>query len=193
MAAFAGQEAEVLKRTKLKRLLNEVKGIDFINKLLNGPTCTICGINSGYTGQGQKTVLPCYAMAKVDFRLVVDQDPKEIVSLVRQHLDGHGFGDVEVHTISMAKASKTPITDPLVKVVVDAAKMVYDRPCVIEPTAAGTGPRYVFTDWTDMPIIAIGPGYAGSQNHAPDENVVVEDYRQAVKHVIAFLYEFARA
>src|SRR5712691_5483408 len=34
------------------------------------PTCTICGIVSGYTGEGSKTVLPALASAKIDFRLV---------------------------------------------------------------------------------------------------------------------------
>src|SRR5262249_4532174 len=32
------------------------------------PTCTICGLESGYTGPGSKTVLPAKAMAKIDFR-----------------------------------------------------------------------------------------------------------------------------
>lgn len=39
-------------------------------------------IESGYTGQGSKTVPPRRARAKVDFRLVPDQDPEEIARLV---------------------------------------------------------------------------------------------------------------
>ncbi len=39
------------------------------------PTCTICGLTSGYQGPGSKTVLPARASAKVDFRLVPDQHP----------------------------------------------------------------------------------------------------------------------
>src|ERR687886_551410 len=52
------------------------------------PTCTICGLTSGYQGPGGKTVLPAQASAKLDFRLVPDQDPDEICSLLRRHLDG---------------------------------------------------------------------------------------------------------
>ena len=40
------------------------------------PTCTICGLTSGYQGPGSKTVLPARASAKVDFRLVPDQTPE---------------------------------------------------------------------------------------------------------------------
>src|SRR5207237_1683436 len=44
--------------------------------LLSSPTCTICGMCSGYQGPGGKTVLPARAGAKLAFRLVPDQDPE---------------------------------------------------------------------------------------------------------------------
>lgn len=191
LAAMAGQEEKICERAKVKELLNGVEGIEFANQFLNGPTCTICGISSGYTGQGSKTVLPCYAMAKLDFRLVVDQNPETILKLLRTHLDEHGFEDIEIVAHSTTKPSKTPITDPVVKIAVAAGKFVYDKSFIIEPSAAGTGPRCVFSDWSDMPIIGIGPGYPGALNHAPNENLVIRDYCQAVKHIIAFLYLLA--
>jgi acetylornithine deacetylase/succinyl-diaminopimelate desuccinylase-like protein len=43
------------------------------------PTCTICGLTSGYQGPGSKTVQPAFASAKVDFRLVPDQKPQDIL------------------------------------------------------------------------------------------------------------------
>ncbi|MFN8634602.1 MAG: M20/M25/M40 family metallo-hydrolase, partial [Chloroflexota bacterium] len=64
--------------------------------LLFDPTCTISGLTSGYQGPGSKTVLPADAVAKVDFRLVPDQEPTEIVRLLRRHLDEQGFRDVEI-------------------------------------------------------------------------------------------------
>lgn len=189
LQAMVGQEEKIQERAKIKELLNGVTGLEFANRFLNAPTCTICGISSGYTGEGSKTVLPCSAMAKLDFRLVVDQDPHEILDLLRRHLDEHGFTDIEIVSHSTTKPSKTPLSDPIVKIAVDAGKKVYDQSFIIEPSAAGTGPRCAFSDWSDMPIIGIGPGYPGALNHAPNENLVIRDYSQAVKHVIAFLFE----
>ena len=43
------------------------------------PTCDVNGIYGGYQGEGFKTVLPSKAAAKISFRLVGDQDPKQIL------------------------------------------------------------------------------------------------------------------
>ena len=55
------------------------------------PTCNIQGISAGYTGPGTKTILPRQAQAKLDLRLVPDQDPDEIFELLRAHLDESGL------------------------------------------------------------------------------------------------------
>src|SRR5205823_13366218 len=58
------------------------------------PTCNICGVESGYNGPGSKTVSPCEATAKLDFRLLPDQAPMKIATLLRAPLDRSGFEDV---------------------------------------------------------------------------------------------------
>jgi acetylornithine deacetylase/succinyl-diaminopimelate desuccinylase-like protein len=55
--------------------INNLSGLDLLKKYLYEPTCTICGLYSGYIGQGSKTVLPNHAFAKIDFRLVPDLSP----------------------------------------------------------------------------------------------------------------------
>jgi acetylornithine deacetylase/succinyl-diaminopimelate desuccinylase-like protein len=47
------------------------------------PTCDVNGIVGGYTGKGAKTVLPAQASAKVSFRLVGQQDAKNILESFR--------------------------------------------------------------------------------------------------------------
>ena len=180
-------EVGLKNRLGIKEFVNNVSGSDVNLALYTHPSCNICGIESGYTGEGQKTVTPCTASAKLDFRLVVDQDPQKVYEQLRKHLDKHGYDDVEVEIISTARPAKTPVTDHFVNLVVDAAKDSYTKPMVVLPTAAGTGPREVFA-YTNMPIVGVGCGHAGSVQHAPNENIYVEDYRESIKHIISLLY-----
>jgi acetylornithine deacetylase/succinyl-diaminopimelate desuccinylase-like protein len=52
-------------------------------------TLEVNGLASGYSGEGQKTVLPATAMAKISMRLVPDQDPAIIGNQLRTYLQEH--------------------------------------------------------------------------------------------------------
>ena len=54
-------------------------------------------------------MLPARAMAKMDFRLVPDQDPHDIMAKLRRHLDSHGFGDIEIRKFGGEHPARTPI------------------------------------------------------------------------------------
>jgi acetylornithine deacetylase/succinyl-diaminopimelate desuccinylase-like protein len=50
------------------------------------PTIEINGLTSGYQEEGSKTIVPSWARAKLTFRLVPNQKPAKIRSLVLRHL-----------------------------------------------------------------------------------------------------------
>jgi acetylornithine deacetylase/succinyl-diaminopimelate desuccinylase-like protein len=197
------EEIEVLERAPLdedgfaeeagiQELLLGASGMEAQRRLYGSPTCNICGLVSGHTGEGARTVLPAVATAKVDFRLVVDQYPKDILRKLRAHLDRHGFEDIEVTPLNTYLPIKSPVTDPFVQIVVDAASRVYDQPIIIQPTSPGSGPRSVFASWSSMPVVGLGVAHIGSQVHAPNENIVLADYQQGIKHIAAIIEQFGR-
>ena len=53
------------------------------------PTVEVNGMWGGYEGPGQKTVIPTEAHAKITCRLVADQDPDEVITLLTRHLESH--------------------------------------------------------------------------------------------------------
>ena len=158
------------------------------------PTCTICGLSSGYQGPGGKTVLPAEAFAKVDFRLVPDQDPAEILALLRAHLTARGFDDVEVVAVEGdgEHAARTDPDAPIVSAVVDTAREVYGKEPLVLPNMAGTGPQYLLCAQFGVPAIGMGVGNANSNNHAPNENIALADYVEGIKHAAWVFHRFGR-
>ncbi|MCG3088229.1 M20/M25/M40 family metallo-hydrolase [Sporosarcina cyprini] len=184
-------EEEDLKQLGIPRYINGLTGFDLQEKLIFQPTCTICGIESGYTGEGSKTVLPCVAKVKLDFRLVSDQDPDEILELLRTHLDKHGFEDIEIVPLKGTRAATTALEDPLVSKIEKSAMDFYGKPPKVLRSQAGTGPMYSFCQKFGIPSAGFGVGHADSRNHAPNESIFVDDYIEGIKFMAMFLHQYA--
>jgi acetylornithine deacetylase/succinyl-diaminopimelate desuccinylase-like protein len=188
--AMPQEDAETLKSFGIEKALKGVTGVDYIARHLFEPTATIDGLSSGYEGEGPKTVLPARAMAKMDFRLVPDQDPDDILAKLRRHLDSHGFGDIAIKNLGGERPARTPVTDPLVGVMREAIRDAYGSDPFIVPAMAGTGPLYPFAATLGLPTADCGIGYPDAHIHAPDENIRVEDFLRGTKAIAALIGRF---
>jgi acetylornithine deacetylase/succinyl-diaminopimelate desuccinylase-like protein len=178
-------------------------GVDhFISDLIEGvelriaeifePTCTICGLTSGYQGSGSKTVLPAKASAKIDFRLVPDQKPENVLRNLRKHLDYQGFQDIQITHLGGGPAARTDPDDPFVKLVLETGKEVYGKPMKIIPMSGGSGPNYPFVHDLGLPVATAGIGYPDTKTHAPNENIRLDLYLKHSRHMAYLIKEFAK-
>ena len=182
------EDEQLRQNLGLERLLLGVSGYDFQLRHLFEPTCSICGLVSGYIGEGSKTVLPNVAQAKVDFRLVPDQRPDDILAKLRRHLDKHGFSDIVIKAeMHGENPARTPLDAPFVRLVAETARTVYGAEPVIVPNMAGSGPMYSFTDTLGMPVASSGVEYPDCRAHAPNENVRLGDFVNGIKHAAAIM------
>jgi len=191
--AMPQEDAETLRSFGIEQPVAGVTGVDYIARHLFEPTATIDGLSSGYEGEGPKTVLPARAMAKMDFRLVPDQDPDDILAKLRRHLDSHGFADIELKTLGGERPARTPVTDPLVAVMREAIRDAYGSEPFIVPAMAGTGPLYPFVAILGLPTADCGIGYPDAHIHAPDENIRIEDFLRGTKAIAALIGRFGEA
>ncbi|MBI2887670.1 MAG: M20/M25/M40 family metallo-hydrolase [Chloroflexi bacterium] len=168
--------------------LGGVRGASYWHRLLMEPTCNICGLEAGYTQAGVKTVLPAVARAKLDFRLVPDQRPQEVLALLRRHLDQEGFSDIAVRALAAEAPARSPISAPFVGLVARAAQQVYGAPPGIRPSIAGTGPMAPVVELLGVTVADCGIAYPGSGVHAPNEHVRIADFLNGMKHCAAILY-----
>jgi len=192
MSALPEVAAEYRERYGIKGFLRGLEGgAELRIAEVFEPTCTICGLTSGYQGPGSKTVLPARASAKVDFRLVPDQTPEKTVKRLRAHLDAEGFSDVQVKFLGGEPPGRTDPDHPFIRLVADTATEVYGQPMQVVPMVGGSGPNHAFLHALDVPVATAGMGYPDTRAHAPDENIRVDLYLQHARHVARLLQAFA--
>ncbi|MTW87906.1 M20/M25/M40 family metallo-hydrolase [Virgibacillus dakarensis] len=161
--------------------VKNVSGFALKERLTAAPTCTICGIDSGYTGKGSKTVLPSVARVKLDFRLVPNQTSERTVQLLRKHLDLHGFKDIEIKQSHGLAPFNTNTEHPFVNVVLKSVDSVYKEPPVLLRNLAGSSPMSKLLKGKSIPAVQIGVANTQSNYHAPNENIFIDDYIQGIK------------
>ena len=176
----------------IERFINDEHGLDVLKRLYYGPTVTICGIQSGYTGEGMKTVLPNTAFAKVDCRLVPNLTPELCVSLLRAHLDRRGFHDVEIVPLNGEHPAASPVDAAIVTACQIAVQQVYGHAPVMIPLSAGSGPMHPLTTALNIPTVMAGITYPGSRAHAPDENIRLDDYFEGIHFIRQLIETFAQ-
>ncbi|HSI67652.1 MAG TPA: M20/M25/M40 family metallo-hydrolase [Planococcus sp. (in: firmicutes)] len=192
LASYRLEEQKTLEKLGLDRFILGLEGQQLKHKHIFEPTCNICGIVSGYTGEGTKTVLPSEAKAKLDFRLVPGQDPERIVKQLRMHLDANGFEDVGIHVTSSERAARTHPDEEIVRAMLKVAENYSDKKPNVMPNTPGTGPMYDLCQALGIPSASFGVGNFQSNNHAPNENINVDDYIEGIKMAAALVFEFNR-
>ena len=196
LAPINADDAEALKAIELDEVglkkefriggwVRSMKGPALVKEHIFGPTCTICGIQTGHTDAGAKTVLPSTAMARLDFRLVPDLTPSLILELLRAHLDLRGFKDIEIIELGSAPLAKASATSRVARSVIEPALEVYGTAPLVYPMDPSSGPVGAVCGVSSpaTPVASFGVSYAGSNPHGPDENIRLDDFLLSVKFI----------
>jgi acetylornithine deacetylase/succinyl-diaminopimelate desuccinylase-like protein len=172
----------------------DIAGAALLERVLGEPTATICGLTSGYSGAGLKTILPAKASAKIDFRLVPDQQPGDILAKLRAHLAAQGFGDISitVHTQDGIPC-RTPSDDPWVQRVAAISEEWYGKPAAISPNSAGGVVMEPFVAALGAPTLFGGIRPDGGRYHAPNEYIELDAFTPAVRFFIYLLDRLGEA
>ena len=138
-------------------------------------------------------MLPASGFAKIDFRLVPDQYPAEVVRLLRAHLDAQGLSDVEIIELGFhLHAARSDVTHPFVQAALAAARESYDQEPIIHPSAGGSGPMYPFMEHLGVACVAMGISNMVGREHVPNENIRIRDFASGVKFGVVFLERLSR-
>ena len=177
-------EGALKREFRIGHWLRGLKGRALAKEHIFGATCTICGIQTGHTEAGPKTVLPSTAMARLDFRLVPDLTPDIVLKLLRDHLNVRGFHDVEIVELASSPFTKSSVNSTVARAAIDSTLEVYSAPPVIYPLDPSSGPVGAVCGVTSpaMSVVSFGTSHAASNPHGPDENIRLDDFLQSIKY-----------
>lgn len=178
---------DLQKKWDLQVPLLKNKSVNY--NLTFNPTINIEGISSGWEGQGVKTVTPKSATAKLEFRLVPNQDPHDLFDKLTKYLNDQGFKDIKVKYLLGEKGYRWDLNSPIVNKLIGTAKDFFGGDEKIEalPSSPGTGPMYLLNEYTQASIVSTGVSYSKAGNHAPNENIRIQDYLDFIDFFDQFL------
>jgi acetylornithine deacetylase/succinyl-diaminopimelate desuccinylase-like protein len=157
------------------------------------PALTINGITGGYQGPGSKAVIPARAMAKLNFRLVPDQDPAEIDRLFRKHVARVTPNTVasEVRTTLAAQPALIDRSHPALRAAALAYRAGFGRaPAFLR--SGGTIPIVnTLQEIFGIPTVLMGFALPDDRMHAPNEKFYLPNFRNGISTSIHFLNEIA--
>ena len=171
MAALPFDEAAWLRDATSTATLGEA-GYSTLERVGARPTAEVNGMWGGYTGPGQKTIIPAEAHAKVSFRLVADQRPEEVEAAFREWVASR-LPDGIRHELTYSgpvRPCLTPLDHPAVEAAARAMEEAFGSP-VLYTREGGSGPEADLADILDAPVVFLGVGLPDDRIHSPNEKV----------------------
>jgi acetylornithine deacetylase/succinyl-diaminopimelate desuccinylase-like protein len=159
------------------------------------PTAELNGIGGGYQGEGSKTVLPAKAFAKFSFRLVPDQDPRDILEKVERHFREHCPPGV-LCDIEIGHDGKPYLADPHSadgKAAQRALHQAFGREPVLIREGGSIPIIQSFREILGADTLLLGLALPDCRIHAPNENFPVENFETGILLNQFLLDELANA
>lgn len=153
------------------------------------PALSFNGCSGGYEGEGSKAVIPTRVLAKINLRLVPDQDPVKVERLLRCHLAAVAPPGVRVRVRTRFAARPVQL-DPRHPALAAAAAACRDGfgrwPVFLR--SGGTLPvASLFQHLLGLPVMMMGFALPDDRMHGPDERFYLPNFEGGIATAISLL------
>lgn len=152
------------------------------------PTFEVHGIVGGYTGPGNKTIVPNTATAKISMRLVPGQDPEEVFALVNKHITSLYEDAVVTMDPGVLKPFQATVGTPENDIIENAIEFGFGTKPVLAAEGGSIGAIVPMSETLKVPIFFIGLSLPEDGYHGPDESF---RWRQIDGGIKAYVSYFA--
>jgi acetylornithine deacetylase/succinyl-diaminopimelate desuccinylase-like protein len=159
------------------------------------PTLDANGIIGGFTGEGEKTVIPARATAKVSMRLVPDQDWKTILASLEKHVAALSTPGVEIKVVVLGSAP--PVTfsvdNPAARALRAAYLEAFGKETQLVRVGGSIPVSVDFQQALGAPLMISGIPQADDAVHSPNEHLDIDHYHRGIEAVVRFICKLGDA
>ncbi|WP_103867561.1 M20/M25/M40 family metallo-hydrolase [Aquimarina sp. I32.4] len=189
--------------TKLGIHSSEKVGSNY-QEALQYPSLNVRQIGTSWKGKGLKTVVPEYAIANIDIRLVPETDGKVQLQKIKMHIEQQGYyvidrdpTDEERHNYSkivkfiasprMVNSFRTNPNSDFGKKIRAQLENTFDYTPIAIRLMGGTVPIVPLINKLNVPTLIVPMVNMDNNQHNPNENIRIGNIRQGIKTCLVIL------
>jgi acetylornithine deacetylase/succinyl-diaminopimelate desuccinylase-like protein len=163
--------------------LHGEEGYSTHERLWSRPTLDVNGITGGHQGEGQKTIIPAWASAKISIRLVADQKPKDILNKLEKYLKKISPKSVklELHKFGGAPGVNIPMENPWLEAARRALKKGFGQDPVFMKEGASIPVVSDVKTILGLDSLLMGFCQNDDNTHSPNERIRIQDFERGCK------------
>ncbi|MEM1126408.1 MAG: M20/M25/M40 family metallo-hydrolase [Bacteroidota bacterium] len=174
-----------------------------LQEAIQYPSLNVRGLNAGWVGREVRTIVPATATAEIDVRIVPESDPERLVGLIRSHVEAAGYHltdgpptDAErmAHPRLASFTSRiaygpfrTPMDAGVGAWLTDALTRAFGHPPIRKRISGGSIPISPFVNTLGIPAVTVPTVNADNNQHSPNENLRLGNYREGIQTFLAIL------
>lgn len=157
------------------------------------PTLEVHGLYSGFTGQGSKTVIPAWAMAKISTRLVPHQDPDEIKKSMMAYMEQNAPPTIRWEVISMQGGfpSLSDIHLPATVALAKALETVWGVPPLYKREGGSVPVVADMQKYLGVDSVITGFGLPDDNIHSPNERLNLQTWERGIQSLVHFFFNLS--
>ena len=177
----------------------------YYQEAIQYPSLNIRGMQSGWINEEVRTIVPAWAKAEIDVRLVLETDPARLIRLIREHTEKQGFYVIDrvptkeermahpkiaMFTSSVSYQSfRTDFDTEVGQWLRKAMIKAFGEDPVMIRMSGGSIPISPFVNTLGIPAVGVPTVNRDNNQHSPNENLRLGNYREGIKTVLAILTE----
>jgi acetylornithine deacetylase/succinyl-diaminopimelate desuccinylase-like protein len=170
-------------------------GYPVLERVWARPTLEVHGIRGGFTGEGAKTVIPAKAVVKLSCRLVPEQDPEEVLTLIQRAVAAATPRGVTASFKALhgAPACVVDTDSPFIRAAAAALAEVFQDKTVYIRSGGSIPIVGLFAQKLGIPSVLMGFGLPDDNLHAPNEKFHLPNFFRGIDAAARYLELLAQA